>query len=102
MFILYFSQSTSPSHSVTANYQQVLASMKCHSALCGVVASGKVKSPKREADFKSLLKSLEEEFGRLTLYVTMVHLSPENQLVCSAGKRACIFAELRCGYDGGI
>jgi centrosomal protein CEP57 len=56
---------TSPSHSITANYQQVLASMKCHSPLlCGAVAAKRKRKGKK--DLMSLLNSLEEEFGRLT------------------------------------
>ena len=63
-------QSSSPSHSLTANYQQVLASMKSHTALCAVVSDGEKKQlSKIKSGFKSLLTSLEEELGQLTLYV---------------------------------
>ncbi|CAI8030372.1 Centrosomal protein of 57 kDa [Geodia barretti] len=62
--------STSPSHSITANYQQLLASMKCHNGLlCGAAAAAQKKKTncfKSVTAMKALLKSLEEEFGRLT------------------------------------
>ena len=70
-------QSTTPSHSLGANYQNVLALMKAHSPLlCGAVAASRGLSPppgKRShpsasrAELKTLLAGLEEEFGRLTL-----------------------------------
>lgn len=77
-------QSVTPSHSMTANYQQVLASMKSHSSLlCGAAAAA--ATPRRTAKkchkrtrsktsassnkLQSLLAGLEEEFGHLTLYV---------------------------------
>ena len=47
--------------------------MKCHGFLCGAVAASqkrKAHCSNFVADLKSLLTSLEEEFGRLTLYVT--------------------------------
>ena len=69
-------QSVTPSHSVGANYQNVLALMKTHSPLlCGAVAAtrGRMATARRlpssvsHAELRSLLAGLEEELGRLTL-----------------------------------
>ena len=80
-------QSTSPSHSVGANYQKVLSLMKYHNPLlCGAAASNiakgtvkkktggkeskKTKTPSPGAskeELQGLLKALEEEFGHLAL-----------------------------------
>lgn len=70
-------QSVTPSHSVGANYQNVLALMKTHSPfLCGAAAAtrGKMATVQRRvpsavshAELRSLLAGLEEELGRLTL-----------------------------------
>ena len=71
--------SITPSHSLAANYQQVLASMKSHShLLCGAAAAatasaGTTKCHKPQhtkksysTELNSLLAGLEEEFGHLT------------------------------------
>ena len=76
MYIILFVKSVSPSYSITANYQQVLASMKSHSPLlCGATAAtkkihkvSKSQTSRQKTGFKSLLTGLEEEFGQLTLY----------------------------------
>ena len=78
-------QSTSPSHSLSANYQHVLSLMKYHNpVLCGAAAvnivsgtkTAKKKAPKKNRggpregasaeELQGLLDALEEEFGQLT------------------------------------
>ena len=53
--------------------------MKCHNGLCGAATAAaqkkKINTYKSLAGLKSLLASLEEEFGRLTLYVTILACS---------------------------
>ena len=81
----FFFKSTSPSHSLSANYQHVLSLMKYHNpVLCGAAAvnivSGtkttKKKAPKKvqkepregpsAKELQGLLDALEGEFGQLT------------------------------------
>lgn len=74
-----FPQSTTPSHSIGANYQCVLSMMKSHNPLlcgaaaaCGAKHSSKAKTGNKKTsilltDLKVLLNGLEEEFGQLTL-----------------------------------
>lgn len=78
LFIILI-QSTSPSHSVSTNYQQVLSIMKQHSPLlCGAAAAvsgcrqaeGKKRYWQNKTSLHSLkvlLTGLEEELGALTL-----------------------------------
>lgn len=77
--------SLSPSHSVAANYQQVVSLMKSHGPLCGAVAACSSRKLKRQqysattsqcyttppsgvslAELEVLLAGLEEELGELT------------------------------------
>ena len=84
-------QSTAPSHSLAANYQRVLALMKYHNpVICGAAAAnivaGRGRSSRKadkkrgrwsqlppcgatEEEVRGLLAVLEEEFGRMTLWV---------------------------------